>query len=60
MYNMSFILGGGDFNTNLRRSSYFTTAFNEYINDEHLYSCTKVIVAQYSVHIIVKAQRQGH
>ncbi len=38
--NVHVILGG-DFNTDLRRSSYFTTAFNEYINDELMYPCIK-------------------
>ncbi len=39
--NVQHVILGGDFNTNCRRSSYFTTAFNEYINDEFLYPCIK-------------------
>ncbi len=35
------VILGGDFNNDLRRSSYFTTAFNEYLNDEHLNPCIK-------------------
>ncbi len=39
--NVQLVILGGDFNTDLRRSYYFTTAFNEYINDELMYPCIK-------------------
>ncbi len=39
--NVQHVILGGDFNTDLRRSSFFNTAFNEYLNDELMYPCIK-------------------
>ncbi len=39
--NVQHVILGGDFNTDFRKSSYFTSAFDEYINYELMYPCIK-------------------